>query len=121
MHGLAQPDPGTVPVVIPTGGFAVEGNLQANTPTAGIGDWLPGPAGAGGNVLLSPSGLPVNTSTTFHLTDLYASASDNNFSGGLKFDQNPNQWTWVTNPVGDKVDINNALFHFTKVPMATNG
>ncbi|MDB5277523.1 MAG: hypothetical protein JWR61_2478 [Ferruginibacter sp.] len=114
LHGLAQPGPGTAPVVIPTGGFAVEGNLQANTPATGIGDWLPGPTGAGGNVLLSPSGLPVNTATTFHLTDLYSSSSDNNFSGGLKFDQNPNQWTWVTNPVGDKVDINNALFHFTK-------
>ena len=38
---------------------------------------------------------------------------DNNFAGGKKVNDNPNVWTWVSNPVGDKVDINHALMHFT--------
>jgi hypothetical protein len=33
--------PGTVNVNLPAGGFRIEGDLQANTPVAGIGDWVP--------------------------------------------------------------------------------
>jgi hypothetical protein len=54
----------------------------------------------------------VNGATTFHLIDLYANASDNNFAGGQKVDGNPNSWTWKQNPVNTKQDINNALIHF---------
>jgi len=54
--------PGTAPVNPPTGGFAIEGNLQANVSLTGtndgIGDWLPGVAGAGGNVL-NAAGTPL--------------------------------------------------------------
>src|SRR5262249_17528285 len=45
--------------------------------------------------------------------DLYSSGSDDNFAGGHKFDENPNSWTWVSNPVNNKQDINNALIHFS--------
>ncbi|HEU5364291.1 MAG TPA: hypothetical protein VFU62_02105, partial [Hanamia sp.] len=38
------------PVLTPTGGFAIDGGLKANTPTANIGDWFPGPGGTGGSV-----------------------------------------------------------------------
>jgi hypothetical protein len=107
----AQVVPGVAQVTVPTGGFHIEGNLQANTPTAGIGDWLPGPAGAGGNVLTA-AGVPVNAATTFHLTDPYNTA-ENNFAGGKKYNDNPNIWTWVTNSALAKCDINNAMFHFS--------
>ena len=110
---FAQPGAGIAAVNPPSGGFHIDGNLQANTPTSGIGDWLPGLAGAGGNVL-NAAGIPINNGTTYHLIDLYNSGSDNNFAGGLKFDGNPNGWTWVSNPVGSKVDINNGLIHFTR-------
>ncbi len=106
----AQVASGTAPLTVPTGGFQIEGDLQANTPVAGKGDWLPGNAGAGGNVLTA-AGVPVNATTTFHLTDLY-NTSENNFSGGKKFNDNPNIWTWTTNSALGKCDINNALFHF---------
>ena len=33
-----SPGPGTAPVSPPTGGFGIDGDLQANTPTIGIGD-----------------------------------------------------------------------------------
>ena len=106
----AQVGPGTAAVTAPTGGFRIEGDLEANSPVGGIGDWLPGSAGGGGNVLTA-TGVPVNAATTFHLTDPY-NASENNFSGGKKFNDNPNIWTWVTNSALAKCDINNGLFHF---------
>ena len=115
----AQVGPGTAPVTVPTGGFRIEGDLQANTggtnPAAGFGDWLPGGAGAGGYVLNATTGLPLNSATTFHLTDPY-NTSENNFGGGLKFNDNPNAWKWVSNTALAKCDINNGLFHFTTAP-----
>src|SRR5207253_11454 len=103
-QSFAQVGPGTAPVNPPTGGFGIDGDLRANLPApAGIGDWLPFSPGSGGSVL-DASGVPLNNITTFHLIDRYVSP-DNNFAGGLKFDDNPNHWTWVTNPVNDKEDI----------------
>jgi hypothetical protein len=106
------PGPGTAPVSPPSGGFGIDGDLQANTPTVGIGDWLPGPSGAGGNVLTAAGGA-IDPVHTYHLTDAYNTNTDNNFAGGQKFDGNPNSWTWVSNPVGAKDDLNNGLIHFT--------
>ncbi|MFV5700218.1 hypothetical protein ACM55H_17815 [Flavobacterium sp. ZT3R17] len=110
----AQVLPGIATVNTPAGGFQIEGDLQANTPVSGKGDWLPGVSGGGGNVLTT-AGAPVNALTTFHLTDLY-NTSENNFSGGKKFNDNPNIWTWTNNGALGKCDINNALFHFTTAP-----
>src|ERR1044071_6099391 len=103
------PPRGTAPVNPPAGGFAIDGDLQANTPDAGLGDWLPGPTGSGGNVMTS-AGVPLDSTTTLHLTDGYG-GPDNNFQSGLKVDGNPNGWSWLVNPVNDKQDINNALIH----------
>src|ERR1043165_8358366 len=106
---------GTAPVNPPTGGFAIDGNLQANVATPGIGDWTPGASGSGGFVL-SSGGLPIDPTTTYHLTDLFNSGNDDNFAGGQKFDDNPNTWSWVVNPVTAKNDMNNAGIHFTTDP-----
>src|ERR1051325_373947 len=111
--------PGTAPVSIPTGGFGIDGDLLANTPTNNIGDWVTNASfpGAGGFVLFT-NGTPVNPLITFHVVDLYASSADDNFAGGDKVHDNPSTWAWTTNPVGSKVDINNAILHVTT---ATNG
>ena len=78
---IAQIGTGTAPVLKPTGGFAIDGNLKANT---SVGDWLQG-TGAGGFVLDgTAAGNPIDASTTFHLTDLYNSGMDDNFKAGLK-------------------------------------
>ncbi len=101
---------GTALVDPPTGGFHIEGDLKANTPTAHIGDWLPN-AGGTGTAVLNASGVPVVASTTYHLTDLYTSG-DNIFNGGLKKDHDLNTYTWKTgNPSPAKCDINNFLMH----------
>src|ERR1051325_11888918 len=42
------PPAGTALVTVPTGGFALDGDLQANTPVSGIGDWGAGSSGSGG-------------------------------------------------------------------------
>ncbi|SHM17119.1 hypothetical protein, partial [Flavobacterium xinjiangense] len=100
---------GVAPVLIPLN-FNIDGNLvSTNTVPPIVGDWLTGPNGAG---VLTNAGVPINPLTTFHLTDLYNTNEDNFASG--KVNDNPNILTWVTNPVGDKVDVNNALIHFSK-------
>src|SRR5262249_29101220 len=121
----AVPPKGVAPVSPPTGGFAIDGDLLSNTPTspspfaANQGDWYAGPGGSGGNVLNSDTtGTPVDSTTTYHLVDLYNNnAADDNFAGGQKVDNNPNTWNWVLNPVNAKEDINNALIHVTKDPI----
>lgn len=45
------------PVLTPTGGFAIDGGLKANTPTANIGDWFPGP-GVQADQFLMPRQIP---------------------------------------------------------------
>jgi len=103
---------GIAPVSPPTGGFDIDGNLEANVPTVGIGDWVPQTPGAGGSVLTS-AGVPLDPANTFHLTDFYDTAEDN-FAGGLKYFDNPTTWTWVdTNKAPAKNDINHGLIHFT--------
>src|SRR5437899_1831434 len=120
----AVPPKGVAPVSPPTGGFAIEGDLLSNTPTtpapfaANQGDWYPGPGGTGGNVLNGDAtGTPVNSTTTFHLVDAFDSATDDNFAGGDKVDDNPNTEHWTLNPVNNKLDMNNALIHVTKDPI----
>jgi hypothetical protein len=101
---------GVAPVNSPSGGFNIDGTLQVNS---AIGDWLSGPGG-GGNVL-DAAGVPLIPGTTFHLIDPYnANGVDDGFNGGLKFNDNPNSWTWGVSPVNNKQDINNALVHFSK-------
>src|SRR2546429_745407 len=130
----AVPPKGVAPVSPPTGGFAIEGDLLSNTPTSCVllptptpspcpfapnqGDWYPGPGGSGGNVLNNDAtGTPVDSTPTFHLVDAFSSATDDNFAGGDKVDDNPNTWNWTLNPVNNKLDMNNALIHVAKDPI----
>ena len=108
--GLAVPPPsGVAPVLVPAGGFGIDGDLFANTPGSGSGDWLPGAGGTGASVL-DASGAPLNPATTFHFIDLYNSTSDNTFTGG-KWTDDPNTWQWTTSKASSKTDINNVLLH----------
>src|SRR5437867_2982196 len=106
------PPPGIAPVLVPAGGFSIDGEVLANTPASNIGDWMlstnwPGSGGA----VLSQTGLPLNPATTFHFADAYSSASDQSFAGGLKWIDNPNTWKWTTGKPSSKTDINNGLVH----------
>jgi len=109
---------GVSPVVVPSGGFAIDGELLANTPATNTGDWLsqtnfPGSGGA----VLDSSGAPLNPGTTFHVVDPY-NANDSVFVGGLKWTDDPNTWQWMTGKASGKTDINNVLVH---ISTDTNG
>src|SRR5580765_5751659 len=94
LSALAVPPPtGVAPVTVPAGGFAIDGDLLANTPNLNTGDWLPDSNGVGG--VLDAAGNPLNPTTTFHFTDLYNSTADNTFSGG-KWVDSPASWSWTT-------------------------
>ncbi|MCI0743799.1 MAG: HYR domain-containing protein, partial [Verrucomicrobia subdivision 3 bacterium] len=112
-HGAfaAAPPAGTALVNPPAGGFAIEGDLLANTPAAGIGDWVSN--SVSGGFVLYTNGTPVNPLLTFHLSDSAVDPEDN-FSQG-KLNQNPNvDWQWAISPVGNKVNIHHALIHFAR-------
>src|SRR6266478_2876042 len=114
----SPPPPGVAPVTVPAGGFAIDGDLLANTPGANVGDWIVSTnLGTGGGVL-NQAGVPLNPATTYHIIDPYNSSSDLTFSGGLKWTDDPNTWTWTTGKPSGKTDINNVLVHIAN---DTNG
>src|SRR2546422_7222795 len=115
LAGRASPPPaGTAPISPPAGGFAIDGDVLANTVIPNIGDWvfLTNYPGSGGGVL-SAAGVPINPTITLHFVDPYNSSADSTFSGGLKWTDNPNTWTWTTGKPSSKTDINNVLVHLT--------
>src|SRR5262249_27637451 len=88
-------------------------------PIANLGDWVATTNAGSGTGVLTLAGVPINTNTTFHFSDPYGnSGSDLCFSGGLKWTDDPNSWTWTTNKASSKTDINNVLLHITS---DTNG
>lgn len=100
-----------VPVTVPAGGFHIDGDLKANTPTSGVGDWLSGAGGTGGYVI-NNDGTVVNSLTSGHRIDGYKGGpAEMSFTSGSKFNDNPNSWTWNTGDAGGKGDINNVLYH----------
>ncbi|MEP3205606.1 MAG: hypothetical protein ABJN87_05130, partial [Gilvibacter sp.] len=94
----------------PTGGVEIEGDLESNTPTSGVGDWLNGTAGAGG-FIFNNDGTPVDPSFSLLAMDLYNTGADNVFTGGSKSFQSPAAWTWTNSSATGKGDINNAFYH----------
>ncbi|MES2466672.1 MAG: hypothetical protein V4675_05175 [Verrucomicrobiota bacterium] len=112
---IITPPSGTAPVNPPAGGLGIDGNLLANNPTTGIGDWvkLEG-SGTGGGVLDPVTGNPLNAATTFHLIDPFNSSDDIIFTGtGDKFNDAPTTWNLGKQSAPDKNDIENAVIHFT--------
>lgn len=109
--------PGTVNITVPTGGFAIDGDLMANTNVTGIGDWIPGSAGSGGFVM-NLAGLPSNMFTTIHIVDSFTNGIDNVYAGGDKVNDDPSTWGWTIGNASDKLNINNAMMH---LGVDTNG
>jgi hypothetical protein len=107
----APPPSGVAPLIVPAGGFGIDGDLMANTPTANVGDWLISTNAGTGGAVLNAAGVALNGATTFHIVDQYNSTSDDTFSGGLKWGDDPNTWTWTTGKAPSKTDINNVLIH----------
>ena len=110
LSALAVPPPtGIAPVLIPVGGFRIDGDLMADAIT---GDWVGGTNAAAG--VLNTNGIPLNPATTFHFVDPFNTTSDNTFVGGLKWTDDPNVWQWTTSKASSKTDINNVLLHVAR-------
>ena len=104
------------PVSPPTGGFAIDGDVRANTPTANQGDWFAGAGGSGGAVFneTPPSTItPIDPLRTGKAVDPYTS-DDNVFTNGSKFNDYIGDLRWFNNSAPDKNDINNALYHVAR-------
>jgi len=106
--GAIPPPSGVAPVLVPAGGFGIDGEVVAGSAGVTAGDWIAGPGGAG---VLKSDGTPVNPATTFHFIDPYSTNTDNTFGGGLKYTDDPNTWTWGQGKASSKTDINNVLLH----------
>src|SRR5688572_28770601 len=107
------PPAGVAPVTAPVGGFAIDGDLIANQPASGAGDWLSLPSVPGsGEGVVALNGVPLNPNMTFHYLDPADGSADNIFQGG-KWDQDPKDWSWKMGSSSDKTDINNVQFHLT--------
>ncbi|MFN5335399.1 MAG: hypothetical protein ACK5BV_09450, partial [Bacteroidota bacterium] len=91
----------------PTGGFRIDGNLIAGTPTANEGDWV---AGTSGGYVFYNTGIAVNPTHSKLTRDSYHSTGDDVFSGS-SFTQNPNVWKWVNASAANKTDISNGMYH----------
>src|SRR5881628_40584 len=116
---LAVPPPaGVAPVTVPAGGFGIDGDLFANMPGADVGDWVTNSASGGG--VLTRAGVPLNALTTLHFTDQY-NGNDIIFSGGLKWTDDPNIWTWTTGKASGKTDIKTSFCMSPQIPTATVG
>ncbi len=104
----SPPSAGVAPVSVPAGGFSIDGDLFANIPDANVGDWITNSVSGGG--VLNQAGVPLNALTTFHFIDQY-NGNDIIFSGGLKWTDNPTNWSWTVGKANGKTDINNVLLH----------
>ena len=95
------------PVSPPVGGFRIDGDLKAGTPSTGEGDWL---SGTSGGYVFYNTGVSVDPERSLLIRDRYHSTGDDVFSGSA-FSQNPNSWKWVTASAANKTDINNGMYH----------
>ena len=108
----------------PTGGFAIDGGLRANTPTSpspfttNQGDWYPGAAdsGDGGSVFDNNGAViaPATTETSGRAAAEAYNGNDNVFTNGSKFNDYISALRWFENSAPDKNDINNALYHVSR-------
>src|SRR5688572_30045507 len=79
LGAVATPLPGGLaPVMPPAGSFGIDGDLLANSPIAGVGDWTSNTNIAPGSGLgvLSAAGAPLDPVRTFHFVDGYNNTAD---------------------------------------------
>jgi hypothetical protein len=100
-------------VLTPTGGFGIDGDAYANTPTPGIGDWFYSPLypGSGGS-LFNPDGTVKDPTMTYFLQDVWGTKDPTIFTASNKINDNPSTYTWGTGMVPNKNEIQNVGVHF---------
>lgn len=105
----------TSPVIVPKGGFKIDGALRANVTTT-AGDWVPRlnsqvfTAGVD-SFVLDAAGNPEDLVTTRIKRDEYNNNIDNIFTQGSKFNDYLSALHWGLGGAPNKNDIHNGLFH----------
>ena len=105
----------TAPVVVPKGGFKIDGALRANVTTA-FGDWVPRlnsqnfTAGLDSFVIDATGAVENNVSTRLQ-RDEYNNNIDNIFTQGSKFADYIGALHWGLGGAPNKNDIHNGMFH----------
>jgi len=105
----------TAPVLIPKGGFKIDGALRANVTTA-AGDWVPrlnSQAFTAGvdSFVLDASGAPEDLVTTRLKRDEFNNNIDDIFTQGSKFNDYISALHWGLGGAPNKNDIHNGMFH----------
>ena len=108
----AQNLPGTVPVLTPVGGFGIDGDAYANTPTPGIGDWFNTMYAGSGGSLFNADGTVKDPSMTYFLQDDWGGTDATIFTSSNKINDNPTTYTWGPGNVPNKNEIQNVGAHF---------
>jgi len=105
----------TAPVLIPKGGFKIDGALRANVTTA-FGDWAPrlnSQAFTAGvdSFVIDASGAAEDLVTTRLKRDEFNNTIDDIFTQGSKFNDYISALHWGTGGAPNKNDIHNGMFH----------
>lgn len=106
---------GIAPVLVPAGGFHVDGDAYANTPVAGVGDWFEKP-GTGGWLINSDGSYAVpvgdGNMTQFYV-DVFKAIDPTAFPGTNKINDPPSTYTVGLANVPSKNDMQRAAAHFS--------
>ena len=118
----AQNIRGTVPVLTPIGGFGVDGDAYANTPTPGIGDWFYSAVypGTGGG-LIDADMHPLYPTMTYFLQDDWGGTDATIFTASNKINDNPSTYTWGPGNVPNKNEMQNLGVHFAYADPSISG
>lgn len=105
----------TSPVLVPKGGFKIDGNLRANVTTA-AGDWVPrlnsqAFTASVDSFVLDASGATKDNVTTRLKRDEFGNTIDDIFTQGSKFNDYISALHWGTGGAPNKNDIHNGMFH----------
>ncbi|MCS5491213.1 DUF7507 domain-containing protein, partial [Algoriphagus limi] len=115
-NAFAQTASDPVTVLMPKGGFEIDGNLLPSnnfSPFKKGGDWINSLKTASDSVVFYDSLgtiVPIERITTFRSIDLFGNGSGDNILSG-KANEDPNNWSWSIGNATGKGDINNAYLH----------
>ena len=117
INGLAQNIQGVAPVQNPNGGFAIDGDAYANTPTSGVGDWFIDTSqypGSGGSIFNIDGTIIDPTMTYFQQDGWKQGAVDETvFATSNTINDDPNTFDWKRGDAPQKNEIQNVAVHFT--------
>ncbi|WP_423128874.1 hypothetical protein [Gaoshiqia sp. Z1-71] len=112
----AQNIQGVAPVQTPVGGFGVDGDAFANTPSGyeGVGDWFFNPPGGGGGLYNPDPPYDFLYPYTYQFVDAWGKQPDyTTFTSSNKINDHPATYTWGLGNVPNKNEIQNVGVHFT--------